>query len=105
MESAHDRYSDQFYQWERRGRGWQIFGSPVRPEPQFRPFIGHYLPQAPGIDDGRRPTVLSSLFRKLTAQPEVPPDIPVPEEEPQPMPFERDVVVELQMGLPADLDK
>ena len=57
----------QFYQWEARGRGWQIWPCPVEVEPEFVPFIGHYLPPSPVFDDARKPTLLRTLAGKLTA--------------------------------------
>jgi hypothetical protein len=108
MGLIHQELSEQFYTWERRGRGWRVFDEPVSPEPPFRPFYGHYLPQMPIIDDGRRPTFLSSfvqkLSQKLSTQLAPHPVEPVPEEEPEPMPLIRDSLVELQTSLPADLD-
>jgi len=56
----------QFYDWERRGRGWQVWSRPVELEPPFRPFLFHYVPQRPPVDDGRKPTFFSSLAEKLT---------------------------------------
>ena len=104
MASVHEQLSEQFYKWETRGRGWQVFDEPVYPEPPFVPFRGHYLPETPVVDDGRRPTLLSSLFRKIAAPPEPPPVIPEPEEEPEPTPLVRDSLVEFQASLPAELD-
>lgn len=91
MASVHEQLSEQFFKWESRGRGWQVFDEPVYPEPPFQPFPGHYLPEAPAIDDGRRATFLSSLFRKPVA----PPIVEVAEE-PEPKILIRDSLVELQ---------
>src|ERR1035437_3485786 len=106
MSRIHEQLSEQFYRWELRGRGWQVFDEPVHPEPPFVPFHGHYLPDTPIVDDGRRPTFLSSvvqkLGRKLNPQPQ--PGEPEPEEEPEPQPLIRDNLIELQTSLPADLD-
>jgi hypothetical protein len=104
MASVNEQLSEQFYKWESRGRGWQVFGEPVYPEPPFVPFHGHYLPETPAVDDGCKPTFLSSLFRKVAAAPEPPPVIPEPEEEPEPTPLVRDSLVEFQASLPAELD-
>jgi hypothetical protein len=108
MPSVHEQLTEQFYQWERRGRGWKVFPEPVYPEPPFRPFYGHYLPETPIIDDGRRPTLLSSfvqkLSRKLSTEPALEPVEPEPEEEPEPKPLIRDSLVELETSLPAKLD-
>ncbi len=106
MPSVHQQLTEQFRQWEIRGRGWRVFDSPVYPEPPFTPFHGHYLAETPAIDDGRRPTFLSSVVqrfsRKLAPQPE--PVAPEPEEEPEPQPLVRNVLVELQASLSANLD-
>jgi type IV secretion system coupling TraD/TrwB family protein len=104
MGSVHEQLSEQFYRWEQRGRGWQIHGEPVYPEPPFVPFYGHYLPDTSVVDDGRRPTFLSSLVRKLSVRPGPTPVIAEPEEDPEPQPLVRDDLVELQTSLPADLD-
>jgi len=57
----------QFYEWERRGRGWQVWERPVALEPPFRPFLDHFVSGGQGtvIDDGRRPTFLSNLVTGL----------------------------------------
>src|ERR1039458_5483379 len=105
MPTAHEQFSEQFRRWELRGRGWRVFDGPVYPEPPFVPFHGHYLPETPVVDDGRRPTVLSSLFRRLTSpQPEAPPVIPEPEEEPEPQSLVREKLIEFQASLPDKLD-
>jgi hypothetical protein len=103
MPSVHEQLSEQFYRWEARGRGWQIFDRPVNPEPPFQPFIGHYLTDSPVMDDGRRPTVFSSLFRKIS-QRQSPAIIAEVEEEPEPQSLVREKLIELQTSLPADLD-
>ena len=100
MASVHEQLSEQFYKWESRGRGWQVFGEPVAPEPPFQFFRGYRLPDASVVDDGRKPTFLSSLFRKPTP----PPVVEEVEEEPEPTPLVRDSLVEFQASLPAKLD-
>jgi type IV secretion system coupling TraD/TrwB family protein len=105
MPTAHEQFSEQFRKWELRGRGWQVFDGPVQPEPPFVPFDFHRLQEPPAIDNGLRPTFLSSLYRKLTAlPPEPPPVIPEPEEEPEPHPLVREKIVEFQASLPDKLD-
>jgi hypothetical protein len=51
-----------FYEWEQRGRGWLIWDAPVELEPPFEPFYYRekYL-TSHAIDDGKRPTILSSI--------------------------------------------
>jgi len=58
--------TQQFYAWERRGRGWTVCNGAVDPEPPFHPFFGHTIYKAPQKDDSRHPTILSfiaDLFR------------------------------------------
>ena len=108
MPSVHEQLTEQFRKWELRGRGWTVFNEPVRPEPPFRPFPGHHISPAPLIDDGHRPTLLSSLFqglsRKLSGQTPLPSPILEEEEEPEPDILIRDSLVELQTSLPASLN-
>jgi hypothetical protein len=108
MSRLDEQLSEQFHRWEQRGRGWQVFDDPVSPEPPFRPFEGHYLPSTPPVDDGARPTFLSSfvqrLSQKLSPESTVAPAIPEPEEEPEPISLVRDSLVELQASLPDKLD-
>jgi len=54
-----------FYLWEKRGRGWQVWDDLVELEPVYEPFFYHYYPFRPVVDDGRRPTFFSSLFERL----------------------------------------
>jgi len=52
----------QFYEWEKRGRGWYVYGDSVDLEPPFVPFFFHYTPpRQTTFDDGKRPTLLSKL--------------------------------------------
>ncbi|HWY31836.1 MAG TPA: hypothetical protein VNX46_13840, partial [Candidatus Acidoferrum sp.] len=105
MPTAHEQFTEQFRRWELRGRGWQVFNEPVHPEPPFVPFNNHHLLETPAIDNGRRPTLLSSLYRKLTSPPpEAPPEIPEPEEEPEPQSLVREELIEFQASLPDKLD-
>ena len=106
MSRLDEQLTEQFHQWEQRGRGWLLFDEPVFPEPPFRPFVGHYLPPAPPIDDGARPTFLSSLVERLSKKynPDPTPEPVEPEEEPEPTPLVRDSLVELQASLPDKLD-
>jgi hypothetical protein len=61
-ETREESISRQFYEWERRGRGWQVFDFPVELEPPFRPFYFFEPDEGPITDDGRVPTFLSRIF-------------------------------------------
>ena len=108
MSRLDEQLTEQFRQWELRGRGWQVFPEPVEPEPPFVPFHGHFLPATRPVDDGARPTFLSSLVQRLsqklsTEKPPAPVE-PEPEVEPEPTPLIRESLVELQASLPDKLD-
>jgi hypothetical protein len=103
-----EKLSEQFYNWELRGRGWQVFNEPVSPEPPFRPFQGHYIlsPSQP-VDDGRKPNALSSFVDRLRGKLAPEPirkveEIPV-EEEPEPSWFHSEELQEISISLPANL--
>lgn len=104
-----EKLTEQFYSWELRGRGWQVYEFPVAAEPPFRPFIGHYIPAEPVIDDGRQETFLSSFIGKLRqridpekSQPEEE-ALEEPKEEPEPGVFYRNGLQEICISLPAKL--
>src|SRR5438034_1345505 len=66
LKTPEERLTEQFYQWEKRGRGWKVFPHPVPLEPPFRPFSGHFLiPAERQIDDGRKHTWASGLIERL----------------------------------------
>src|SRR6266850_6603107 len=98
--------TDQFYQWERRGRGWQLADAPVELEPPFRPFEGHVLPRHFFADDGIQETSFSRFAGKVLNLLGKPPDAPPQRkedavEEPEPHYIEdRDDLIELQVQLP-----
>jgi hypothetical protein len=59
-----EQLTARFYAWERRGRGWQVWGEPVDLEPAYEPFF-HCLPDLrAAVDDGHKPTVFSLLAEK-----------------------------------------
>lgn len=63
------RLTNQFYEWEKRGRGWEVFETPLDLEPPFVPFFFH-VAHTEYIDDGKRSTVFSAIvdfFRGNTA--------------------------------------
>ncbi len=63
--SLSEQFTGNFYRWEKRGRGWQVWQDAVDLEPAFEPFFHYPLGFQPVGDDGRRPTFLSSLVEKL----------------------------------------
>ena len=65
MANVEERLSENFYQWELRGRGWKLWNDPVFPEPPFLPFPGHFLPAIATHDDGKRTSFLGSLVKRL----------------------------------------
>lgn len=72
-----DRLTLQFYDWELRGRGWNVYPQRVVLEPPFRPFLGHAVPwECPPPDDGRRETVLSRIAERLRALAGIPRETP-----------------------------
>lgn len=105
--------TDQFYAWERRGRGWRVWSYPVELEPPFRPFYFHE--PAPlrhvAIDDGRKPTALSSwadrlrgLIRGTSTTESAATDPSYVLDEPEPEYFEApDAISEIQLSIPPDL--
>lgn len=106
MATIHEALSAQFQAWERQGRGLALLPYPVRPEPCFRPFAGYSLPPGFAVDDGRRPTVMSSLFRKLSEawnQDENSPVLEAAEEDEVPEPFHREELMTLRLAFPASL--
>lgn len=108
MSRVEKQISEQFHHWELRGRGWRLYDEPVSPKPPFVPFDGHYLPNESVPDDGRRSTLISSLVqrlsRSLATDKPVPPVIPPPEEEPEPIPLVRDFLTEFVASLPDKVD-
>ena len=106
MPTVHDHLSRQFLEWEIRGRGWRVYDQPIYPEPPFVPFTYRPMMDTLAVDDGRRPTFLSSLVRKL-ANHVAPVAATTPEEleeEPEPILLERVPQIEFQLSLPADLN-
>ena len=53
-----------FYEWEGRGRGWQVWNASVELEPPFIPFF-HLYGRESVVDDGRTPTYRSTLADKI----------------------------------------
>jgi len=72
--------TNQFYEWERRGRGWQVGGYPCDLEPPFVPFFGHFIEPGEIIDDGKQPSFWSAVLSGI-AQPGKRPAVPKPKEQ------------------------
>lgn len=53
----------QFYDWERRGRGWRVYDAPVVLEPPYAPFHRYnvFAASARPPDDGRKETLFSGI--------------------------------------------
>lgn len=104
MARIDEAHSARFVAWEKRGRGWNVFPHPVAPEPPFAPFP-RLAPPSP-IDDGRRPTALSSLVsalsRGLAGAARIPDALPdeASEEPDAPPCLERGEATELPLFLP-----
>ena len=70
-----ERLTTQFYDWERRGRGWYLFETPIHLEPAYVPFFFHDKLSTGYVDDGKRPTWVSRISdflrgsAKQTSQP------------------------------------
>jgi len=106
---------EQFYDWEKRGRGWQIWDCPAYLEPPFRPFFRYQLPPPPPVDDGRQHTFASLMIEKANrwwsgekAAPEpqvqvIDPGVVAVFEEPELPPYQdEDELIELQIVLPPE---
>src|SRR5579872_7038992 len=102
---AFEALTRQFYEWEVRGRGWRVFDAPVGIEPPFQPFFGHFVTVPPGtrVDDGHRPTLLSSFIDGIF-KPAPRPEVVASEEvEPEPAYVNDDSrLVEIQAVLPPE---
>jgi hypothetical protein len=61
-----EKLTREFYEWETRLRGWYVYEQAVDLEPGFQPFE-HTLKKTGIIDDGKRPTLVST-FRDLFTQ-------------------------------------
>jgi len=101
-----EQLTTNFYVWEERGRGWSVWDFPVELEPPFEPFY-HAGPARYPIDDGRRPTALSSFaesVRKFFGRPTERAGSEMPEESYgflSPFPFECEYnIKELAIGMP-----
>lgn len=62
--SREEMLTRQFYDWEMRGRGWDVRSFPVELEPPFRPIIFYDSVPDAITDDARVPSFFSKLFEK-----------------------------------------
>lgn len=108
MQLQSDKLTKNFYKWETRGRGWQVWNYRVVLEPPFEPFNSH-LPQYYPSDDGRKHTLISGLiervrdsFNSSTREQETPSE---PSEDsfitPEPF-FDDSEIFEISIALPPD---
>jgi hypothetical protein len=61
-------FTNQYYQWEQRTRGWYISDVPVELEPPFMPFFRHGFHQ-PNLDEGKRHTIVSRIIDSFKSKP------------------------------------
>jgi len=99
--------TENFYAWEKRGRGWLLADYPVALEPPFEPFFHFRRRAAPSVDDSRKQTFLSSLAEMFGTSAK-PADDPVGYEPDEPFEPELEVdrhgdeeIRELRLVLPA----
>jgi len=64
---AAQRRTADFYKWERRGRGWDVWDNPVGLEPPFAPDNSNEEYTHRPVDDGRKPTLLGSIINGIKA--------------------------------------
>ena len=70
QQSRAEQLSINFYEWEKRGRGWFVFEEPVELEPEFVPFLPFVLPTQ-AVDESFRPSILkkaTSFLQKALAE-------------------------------------
>ena len=102
-----ERLTVDFYAWEKRGRGWDLWPYPVQLEPPFRPFLGHFGSFQPVPDDARKPTFLSGIFDRIHSrfsgrQQQTLLQVASPEPEPEPAVFwDETGIIEMRVSLPS----
>jgi hypothetical protein len=102
-----EKLTADFYEWERRGRGWDVWPFSVKLEPPFVPFYYHYVQHAAPVDDGRKPTFLSKIADMITgsSSQEVVQSVSSPDSyKPKPPnQFENtEKIIEIKVSLPQD---
>jgi hypothetical protein len=98
--------TENFYAWEKRGRGWCLAPYPVELEPPFEPFFHYRTRRTAPVDDSRKPTLLSLLAEVFTGPAKVSEDRFGYEQkelsEVEPEPYGDDSAIrELRLVLPA----
>lgn len=92
-----ERVTRQFREWARIGQGGLVFPYRVGLEPPFRPFRGYDLSTPNRVDDGVRPTFLSSLARSLMGASAPVNAQAIPEEPDPPAEYCRGEVVDVEI--------
>lgn len=65
--TASEYYTNQFYTWEQRIKGWGVAKAPIHLEAPFIPFYFHgYQPQY--LDEGKRHTLISSFLNFFSSE-------------------------------------
>jgi len=64
---AAQRLTADFYKWERRGRGWDVWENPVSLEPPFAPDSSHEEFVIRPVDDGRKPSFMGRIINGIRA--------------------------------------
>jgi hypothetical protein len=105
-----EKLTNNFYLWERRGRGWQVWDVSVELEPPFVPFFYQSYREPIPLDDGQQPTFLSAIADTInsifgdepqTAEQSVSP--PETVDAVLPNPFENtEEIIELKISLPSN---
>ncbi len=100
---AYDEITRNFYAWEIRGRGWQVYDYLVSLEPPFRPFMGHREAKRALADESRVETAASSFARWFFKEKKESPRTlgldPMPMADLYPEPFEEEDVPLREIGL------
>ncbi|MEN9582476.1 MAG: hypothetical protein RL641_430 [Candidatus Parcubacteria bacterium] len=87
-DSQVEQLTRQFYEWEKWGRGWLQFETPVDLEPPFVPFFFHKQP-SPYVDDGKHLTFFEKVVNLFKSSNENRPT-EAQEEAIEPFPFHSD---------------
>jgi len=106
VRTVEELLTEQFYEWEVRGRGWQVWQTPVELEPPFRPFVAHFVTATSrsSMDDARKPTAIGKWIARLRKPTSSRPTESLDDKEPLPCEdLEEPEIVEHVLTLPHDL--